>query len=343
MKLRLAVCSLGVVVLLFSFSRGLLGAAAPRPPSSDSAPSMLAGLQTYHIELNTLSGCRIESFENCAGQLSQSNIAVSSNGRSYPVRVITADQVKRENASVFPTHLLVVFPRGRPRPSDAYILKKLKRALARGWLVSVTRSDGSLTPYSTGAALAGELAAASSAHIPGRQADTALAQALETLKTFAGRRLLVVDVAKTHDKHPPAWVSLLAKTFGAIYLVDGGVRRQVYYDESWGSSGGTSPAGGEFLYKRVRFFQGGVSHEVKLGSAIKDMLKDGSYDYDIQFVLPDTQSNSSSLITLTLHNSLAKVPYQASTDLYSVAVRTVDGKPLAIRAAPSQKLLVREE
>ncbi len=343
MKLRLAVCSLGVVVMLFSFPRGLQGAAFPRPLSSDSVPSRPAGLQTYHIELNTLPGCRIESIENCAGQLSQSNIVVSSNGRSYPVRVTTADKIKRKNASAFPTHLLVVFPRGRPRPSDAYILKKLKRALAKGWLISVTRSDGSLTPYSTGATLAGELAAASRAQIPGKQADTALAQALETLKTFAGRRLLVVDVAKAHDKHPPTWASLLAKTFGAIYLVDGGVRRQVYYDESWGASGGTSPAGGGFLYKRVRFFEGGISHEVRLGSAIKDMLKDGSYEYDIQLVLPDAQSTSASPITLILHNSLARVPYQTSTDLYSVAVRTVDGKPLAIRAAPSQKLLVREE
>src|ERR1039457_5095512 len=73
----------------------------------------------------------------------------------------------------FPTHLLVVISPGVPRPKDAHLVENLKKVLAQGWLVSVNRSDGSFTPYSTGNSLAFALSASNSEPMTAAQAKLA--------------------------------------------------------------------------------------------------------------------------------------------------------------------------
>ena len=293
--------------------------------------------QIYHIELNTLKDCLNGE---CPFHFSEGNFAVSLNGRQYPVRVLRPYKTNSPAASRFQTHMLVVFPPGTPRPSDATVVKSLKRVLPRGWLVSVSRSDGSFTPFSSAATLTAALAATSAVPLNAERAVVAAQSVIETLEKFPGRRLLL-DVAGAHNKPSPQWTSLETGTHVQVYIVDGGTKKMVYYDESWGAATRwPSPAGGDYLSKRARFYESGVFHEVKLDTAVKDILADTRYNYDLSFAIPASQTDPASPITLTLRNATGLLPYDAKAELYTVAIQTVDGKPLAIRTTPPQKLLV---
>ncbi len=112
----------------------------------------------------------------------------------------------------------------------------------------------------------------------------------------------------------------------------------VYVDESWGSSWGPSPQGGEYLSKRVRAVGEDGIHEVKLSSAVSDALKDARYNYDLELETPASQINPARSITLRLPagNGLIVV----KSELYTVEQQIVNGRSIAVRRVPSQKLII---
>jgi len=302
---------------------------SPTPPDPNS--------QVYHIELSTLRDCL---HGHCPSRFTDRNFAVSQNGHQYPVRVSLPFKANSADASGFPTNLLVVFPSGTQRPKDADLVRSLNRVLSEGWLVSVNRPDGSYTPYATADSLAAALAAAPAAPLTASQTDQASQSEIETLESFPGRRLLLLVVDIPRGKPAPLCWSLAMKIHAQAYIVDGGMIKMVYYNESWGTGKANAPRGGDYLPKKVRYYNNGVFHEVTFSAAMKDMLKDARYDYDLQFAIPDSQSDTASPITLTLLKTKGLLPYGQKAKLYTVAERAADGRTIATRTTPPQKLIV---
>ncbi len=129
-------------------------------------------------------------------------------------------------------------------------------------------------------------------------------------------------------------------THAQAYIVDGGMIKMVFYDESWGTGEAYTPGGGDYLPKKVRYYDNGVFHEVKFSAAIKDILANARYDYDLQFAIPDSQSGPVSPITLTLRKAQGLLPYEQKAELYTVAEQAANGGSIAARTTPPQKLLV---
>jgi hypothetical protein len=294
--------------------------------------------RVYYIELSTLRDCL---HGDCPSRFTDRNFAVSYQGRQYPVRVSLPFKANAADASGFPTHLLVVFPSGAQRPNDADLVKSLNRVFSEGWLVSINRPDGRFTQYSTGPdSLAAALAATPAAPLTDTQADLAAQSEIEILESYPSRRLLLLVVDIPRGKPVPLWRILAMKTHAQAYIVDGGMIKMVFYDESWGTGEAYTPGGGDYLPKKVRYSDNGVFHEVKFSAAMKDILKDARYDYNLQFTIPDSQSGPASPITLTLVKAQGLLPYQQNVELYTVAEKAANGNSIAARTIPPQKLLV---
>lgn len=338
MNVRRSLSLFAVLSLLGSFSSSSLctgqTSAAPAQVSS-----VLAKSQIYHIELDAERECQ---FGDCPLHISDKDLSVSQNGRQYPVRVSQPLNANQRAASSFPTHLLVIFSPGASRFKDSKLVKRLSKVLSHGWLVSVNRSDGSFTPYSNAATLADAMAATSGVPLSAEQADRAARQAVATLEQFPGRRILVVDSVGAHSMTVPEPFGLDAKDFAKQYIVDGGEGGTEYRDESWGGfTRGPSPVGGSLYTKRVRVVERAVAHEVKLSGAVKDALKDERYSFDLSFEIPASQADPGSSITLTLPSGSGLYPEHS--DLYTVTEQIEDGKTVAIRTTPPQKLIVRQD
>jgi hypothetical protein len=117
MKVRSAGFLIGVCLLLgYSSSSLFLTAqvqtAALALPQSSPTPAD-PNSQIYHIELSAL---RDSLHGHSPSHFTESDFAVSHQGRQYPVRVSQPFKANSADASGFPTHLLVVFPSGTPGP-----------------------------------------------------------------------------------------------------------------------------------------------------------------------------------------------------------------------------------
>lgn len=269
MKCRLATNTLALLLTFALSGFSQLLAASPQLASSNFSPPLQPAPQSYD------SVGKFEGYlpADCTQQLHNVAISVSLDAYRLPAHIVPVTTALPGTTTPPPTHLLLLYPPGSKRPSDKYILKRLKGALARNWLVSVTRSDGSQTPYGTGASLAHELAAASRTHLPSEQANHAWAQSLQALESFSGRRILLVDVSKSHKKKAPGWMSCLTYALLSVHIADGGRVKRVYYDNSWGTPEPNTPLGWYIIKEKVRYFDEGIYHEVNLGSAIKEILR----------------------------------------------------------------------
>jgi hypothetical protein len=340
MKVRLVFFLLGVYVLLGYSSKGLFLTAQAQPTAPALPHSSLAtanlNSRVYHIELSTLRDCL---HGDCLSRFTERNFAVSQNGLQYPVRVTSPSRANAAGAAGLPTHLLVVLPSGARRLNDADLVKSLNRVFSEGWLVSVNRPDGSFTPYSTADALSAALAAAPAAPLTASQVDQAAKSEIETLGSFPGRRLLLLDVTGPRDKPALQWTSLARKTRAQAYIVDGGVVEKKYVEVFEGTLQHPDLAEGYYKDVKMRAYDG-VFHEVKLAAAVKDALADASYDYDLQFEIPESQSGPASPITLTLVKAQGLLPYQQNVEFYTVAEQAANGGSITVRTTPPQKLQV---
>jgi hypothetical protein len=179
-----------------------------------------------------------------------------------------------------PGHMLVVFPPGAARPGNAALVRGFARLLSQGWLVSVTRPDGTFTGYCDRASLKDALEAKTGIRGTSMQANIDIVRAVDALAGLPGPKALLAETFPAHDKTAPAWVDALVHAKVPVYLVDGGRFDDAYYDDSWGYSRGPSPAGSDFVSKRKRYYEDGIFHEVRLSKAVKDMLSDSHKDFN---------------------------------------------------------------
>lgn len=234
------------------------------------------GAQIFHIELNTLPGCYQYGCEGLFSDFATKEITILEYGHQYPVQVIPGDR------PAFPTHLLVVFAAGARRPGNGALAKSLNQPLSRGWLVSVARTDGSFTPYCKKETLAQALAAPSTASSGNGAESRDLKGAIASLASFPGHRALLVVNAR--NAALPDWVSEAANAMASAYVVDGGEQRRAYfYTSNWG---GLDDANTNWKTVTKRVFHEGIMHEVKLSSAMNDIVADARYDYDLSFSMP---------------------------------------------------------
>jgi hypothetical protein len=170
-------------------------------------------------------------------------------------------------------HLLIFFAEGVNRPSDDSLASDLQGFSRQGWTMSVNRSDGTFTPYSSAERLIDELR--SDSRKTDKGGNAAFLKALEELQSFAGRKALV-EVTQNEDRSWLAWASQAVKADVPVYLVDGGRQATKCYSLSSGRTAGGQELGGcDLVRARARFVQDGVAHELKLSKALANVLKDG--------------------------------------------------------------------
>ncbi len=266
------------------------------------------------------------------------DFAVLQQGHPYPVKVMRADKPD------FPTHLLVVYGAGATRPGDAELADRLKGPLSRRWLVSVERTDGSLKPYSNRQTHGQAPAATASVALNGSEADAGVQEAIETLKGFPGRRVLLF-VSTRHGTLPDA-VSEAAKSLFPVYFVDGGEKRWAGYWAFGSFFLGNGGAGGcEYVKVRRRTLHHGVVDEVRFSSAVKDFVGDSKFDYDLRFSVPISGDSQSAPLTLDIERATwpftipygPRIPiqYGLSAELYTTS------RGAQTRLAPPQKLMIQ--
>lgn len=314
----------------------LAGVASTAPAAPQS------GEQTFHIELNTLPGCYQSGCDSLFSNFGDKDITAFQNGRQYTVQLIRRDKPD------FPTHLLVVFAEGVKRPGNAELADRLNKPFSKGWLVSVARKDGSFTPYGSKETLAQALARTPATPLNSTAGQRGLREAIETLEGFPGRRVLLVVNAQ--DRALPPWVSDSAKTLAPVYVVDGGDRKKVYFGMStWG--GTVAPLAENWKTVTKRVFHEGVMHEVKLSSAMKDIVADSRYDYDLSFSMPASESDDPAVprairVELTTRHMVTAsgyaiaIPDSLRAGLYTVANEGMDGSVEQARIAVPQDLSV---
>lgn len=327
--------SLAALVVLAKVLAGVAGA-APIPGAPQS------GEQIFHIELNTLPGCYQSGCDNLFSNFGDKDVTAFLNGRQYPVQVIRRDKPD------FPTHLLVVFAAGVKRPGNTELANRLNKPLSKGWLVSVARKDGSFTPYCGKDTLARALARTSATSLSDTGGESGLNEAIETLEDLPGRRVFLL--VNEQNRPLPKWVSDAAEALALVYVVDGGDRKRVYFATLDG--GGTVFVQGE-NWKTVtkRVFHEGVMHEVKLSSAMKDIVSDSRYDYDLSFSMPTSQADYPvaplavrvELMTrrvVTASGYAIAIPDSLRAGLYTVANKEMGGSESQTRIAVPQDLSV---
>jgi hypothetical protein len=236
--------------------------------------------------------------------------------------------------------LLVVFQPGTHRPKDSELAMQLNRVLSQGWLVSVSRADGSFTPYATNrATLEAALAAIATAPLTADQEDLAVQAAVEALDKFPGHRLVLLDVGGAKHEPSALWNNLEKKTHAQFYVVDGGGQGLAYSDESWGDATEGAPRGGDLLLKKTRVYDGTVFHEIQLASALKNALKDVRNDYDLIFAIPASSSDPPGPITLKLQDDEKLNPNGLNIELYTLTRQTVNGKSYYTRSTAPLNLI----
>jgi len=181
-----------------------------------------------------------------------------------------------ESAVQQTVHLLVLFPAGVARPSDAVLLNCLKKLPRNGWLVNIERKDGSLTGFVRRHALAVALAE----EAPGQDSRAQLDGAIKELQPDPqNSALLFASKVQTEFKMPSYAEDLVRKRI-PVYVVDGGRWTTVQLDA------GQNYLIDDLTYKKVRRITGGILHEVDLAGAVKDIVKDRKSGYTFLYAQP---------------------------------------------------------
>jgi len=322
---------IGMAGLLAFWCSQLLAQAKPAP--HPRAASQARTGQEYHIEVNTLPGC---FFYGCEQPVRAGNIRVTAGGVRVRVRVAQPPARAMKAPAAVPAHLLVTFAPGTVRPGDAELLMNLRRVLAAGWLVSVSRADGTFTPYARGA----ELRRALTEHADRPKEDAgldAIESAIDGLRAEPGYRVVLVDMGgKTNDNFG-RWLASVTGRLSPVYVNDGGKPQMPYSPSSQeGRGGGANPFDGA-ADKMERTYMDGVFHELELKEAFRHALEDARFDYDIRFRAPAAAA-ADVPVKLTFLDPGTHLPYELRTDLYTVQVLKADGKTARVRADATVRL-----
>jgi hypothetical protein len=318
----------------------------PASPPMNLNPQS-GGTQEYHIEVTVLGSGGVTTRYNwrAATDLKEAKPEVSLGSVQAPLRISHPLSEKEIAKQEFSPHLLVIFPLGKPRPSDGDgdVVQTLSSALSKGWLVSASRSDGSFTPYcSSAATLESALAANGAAPLSPEDAVSAAQTATAGLEKFAGRRVLLIANGTNKFPYalPYAWLFEVQGALGRIYVVDGGITVKetfadldtltgYYYGFDMDSNG---------IPRQVRSYDRGLAHELKLSDAVKDVLSDDRNYYDLEFSIPGSLSGSILPVALTLHSGGDR-PVVTAT-MYSLAPSAASGSSAVERVTVPQRPIV---
>ena len=327
---------------LWRLCAGLLILGATPATHGQVGSGASAAMSELHIDV-------IEKSEKA--RLSSHDFKLSVAGRPYGVTVSDGKYIERQE----PTHLLVTLA-NRPANAAPYsdVIDALDGVLARGWLVSIVRSDGYQTLYlSSAAALSNALRSGGPVGFDYRAAFTGLAG-------FAGRRVLIVE--QPVSQTDPQMLAMARDLIPEIYRVDGGfptlsmnTNAGLLRDASEGFAAlpnptaelvGTCPAGssaefcvpeapGQTGFPTKRRTSNGVMHEVKFKDAVKDALKDVDSYYDLDLKVP-AQATAGPLV-LTYSRS-GYFPFVFSRHPYLLAASSDGGK---MRVPVQQTLAIK--
>lgn len=187
-----------------------------------------------------------------------------------------------ESAAQQSTRLLVLFPAGVARPSNAVLLKSLKKLPRNGWLVSVERADGNLTGFVSRDALAGTLTENTTVQNSPAQLDATIQELLRDPQNSA-----VLFASKVQPLFQrPEWTHALVRKRVPIYVVDGGWWSTKQIDMSSGSDPGWF-MGSDTRTTRTRTYTIGILHEVNLAGAVEDIVKDRKSGYTFLYAQPN--------------------------------------------------------
>ena len=246
------------------------------------------------VQLRRLDGNPID-------HLSAADFRVSAGTRIFPLTVVRPASKKVMPDSV-PTRLLVIFsPPATQEANDPIpqTLEKLKPVWQRHWQVSLLTPEGQLTPYASSEMELQHLAHQNVA--PKQTYD----DALQMLKTFAGRRL-VVYVSYGQYKAPDGLAKAARDAEAMLYDVGGDIDRNYSYGEAEKGSTFSLPAYGAGLYgdfpgpvggltvvnnvetwsAEARLSISDVHNERSLGGAISDAIRDAGNYYELRLQAP---------------------------------------------------------
>jgi len=294
-------------------------------------------LHTYYIELNTLPACLLGS---CPNRLTDRDVKLVANGHDFPVSVSQTDLASNGSGTDVPTHLLVVIPPGSKYPSNGALGRALAKALAHGWLVSVTRIDGSYTPYSSGGPFESNRPSPTSTPLELDASRRAIHDAIVDLAQFAGERRLLIDGGDKAGSRGFQWESDAPSSIRPVYLVDGGVVKQVAKEEI--ESTYRNPGMWDFQNVRQRNLSDQLSHEVSLKKAVKDMLLDSRYDYQFQCAIPESEVSSDGTFSLEIdaRTNPKLLPGTVTAEIYEVSVQEVNGRTVLSRLNLPQRVRI---
>ncbi len=219
-------------------------------------------------------------------------------------------------------------------------MRQLKRVLTAGWLVSVSREDGSFTRYAHEAKLRRELAVPTG---PVQDAGVdAISQAIGELRTEPGYRVLLVDMGGRADDRFVRWISSEASGLSPVYVSDGGKTQVPTLTSEAEARGKESTSPGDAGSKKERMYSDGVFHEVELEPALRHVFADRRFEYDVRFRLPESASSAEAPVKLTFLDPETHLPYELRTSLYSVETSTEGGVQSQARAAATERLIAVE-
>lgn len=253
-------------------------------------------LQEVHI------GVQIRQLDGTpVNYLKSRDFNVSASGRSFPVSV-TRPSLKRALPDSVQTRLLVILP-SPPPPSGPDILSEaidqLNPVWREGWQVAVRTPQGGLTPY---VANEQELQQAVRQVAVTQSTDQA---AIDTLRDFAGRRL-VVAVSNGVYGSLGSLGKAAAGVQAMLYNVGGNPDdNYLFSDPDVMSDNIAKP-----YFAQAQFFVDDMRAERSFGTAIRDARNDARSYYDLSLqVEPGTSS-------LTLSISM-EPPYRVTAQAYA--------------------------
>jgi len=340
MKLRCGALGYSVALLALLAMNLPGGTAQPAERlAADSVDASANGAAAYHIEVNMLASCL---HYGCEHPLTEKNAILSEDGKTLPARVARLGDGKAGNAAPIPMHLLIAFAQGAPRPTNAELEKSLRRVSSAGWLVSVKRADGTFTPYCDGPRLGRELGSPSNGAAGDGGELSEIQKAIDDLSSRAGWRALLVDTAGSKPGAELAWVSQATSRLDVVYAVDGGriftfpdCDKAGGFDELGMLSSGTTST-------MARTYHDGVIHEITWSKAIKHLVADREYVYDLEFKLPESAEQVEQPLALTLRDPFTYGPDPVKVELYTVASGSEGGAANGVRKSPGLKLTVFE-
>jgi len=158
------------------------------------------------------------------------------------------------------------------------------------------------------------------------------------LERFAGRRLLLTTVGSGGTEPSPRWMRMVMKSHVQVYIVDGGEieQKRVHRFENTDLNPGITS--GELVDVDRRAYRNGVFHEINISTAVKGALVDARYYFNLEFTMPDAQSDRVNPITLTLLH--AKDIYVEETELYTLEEQTAGGDSGMIRTTAQKELII---